>query len=74
QDAEKSDKELKKFRAILSSMTPKERLRPEIIDGSRRKRIANGAGVDVSNVNLLMQRFEQSKQFVKLLKKNRFFK
>ncbi|MFA5998536.1 MAG: signal recognition particle protein [Candidatus Babeliales bacterium] len=74
EDAEKSDKELKKFRAILSSMTPKERLKPEIIDGSHKKRIASGAGVDISSVNLLMQRFEQSKQFVKLLKKNRFFK
>ena len=41
---------------------------------SRKKRIALGAGVDVSVVNLLLQRFEQSKQFVKLLKKNRFFK
>jgi len=74
EDAQKGDQELKKFRAVLSSMTSKERLRPETIDGSRRKRIALGAGVDVSSVNLLMQRFEQSKQFVKLLKKNRFFK
>jgi signal recognition particle subunit SRP54 len=74
QDAQKGDLELKRFRAVLSSMTSKERLMPEIINASRKKRIALGAGVDVSSINLLMQRFEQSKQFVKLLKKNRFFK
>lgn len=74
QDVKKGDVETKLFRAILSSMTQKERMRPEILDSSRKKRIALGAGVDVSSVNLLMQRFEQSKQFVKLLKKNHFFK
>ena len=74
EDAQKGDQELKRFRAVLSSMTSKERLMPEIINASRKNRIALGAGVDVSSINLLMQRFEQSKQFVKLLKKNRFFK
>ena len=74
QDMQKGEVELKKFKAILSSMTSKERLMPEIIDGSRKKRIALGAGVEVENINLLMQRFEQSQQFVKLLKQNRFFK
>ena len=73
EDLQKGEKEMKLFRAIISSMTKKERLNPEILDGSRKKRIAKGAGVDVSFVNLLIQRFEQSKQFVKLLKKNRFF-
>lgn len=73
EDLQKGEKEMKLFRAIISSMTKKERLLPDILDGSRKKRIAKGAGVDVSLVNLLMQRFEQSKQFVKLLKKKRFF-
>lgn len=73
QDAQRSELEMKKFKAALSSMTKKERSMPEILDGSRKKRIALGAGVDVATVNLLLQRFEQSKQFVKLLKKNRFF-
>lgn len=72
-DLQKGEREVKMFRAIISSMTKKERFLPEILDGSRKKRIAKGAGVDVSMVNLLMQRFEQSKQFVKLLKKKRFF-
>lgn len=72
-DLQKGEREMKFFRAIISSMTKKERSLPEILDGSRKKRIAKGAGVDVSLVNLLIQRFEQSKQFVKLLKKKRFF-
>lgn len=74
QDAQRGEQEMKRFKAILSSMTKKERMRPEILDGSRKKRVAQGAGVDVAAVNLLLQRFEQSKQFVKLLKKNRFLK
>lgn len=74
QDTARGEQEMKKFQAILSSMTSKERLSPNILDVSRKKRIADGAGVDLVNVNLLLQRFEQSKQFVKLLKKNRFFK
>lgn len=73
EDLQKGEKEMKLFRAIISSMTKKERALPAILDGSRKKRIAKGAGVDVSLVNLLIQRFEQSKQFVKLLKKKRFF-
>lgn len=73
-DMQRGEQEMKKFRAVLSSMTSKERIYPEILDGSRKKRIASGAGVDISVVNLLLQRFEQSKHFVKLLKKNRFFK
>lgn len=73
QETARGEVEMKKFRAVLSSMTVKERLRPEILDASRKKRIALGAGVQVESVNLLLQRFEQSKQFVKLLKKNRFF-
>lgn len=74
EDAQRGEIEMKRFKAILSSMTHKERVYPEILDGSRKKRIAQGAGVDAAAVNLLLQRFEQSKQFVKLLKKNRFFK
>lgn len=72
-DLQKGEREMKLFRAIISSMTKKERSFPAILDGSRKKRIAKGAGVDVTLVNLLIQRFEQSKQFVKLLKKKRFF-
>ncbi|MFH1831896.1 MAG: signal recognition particle protein [bacterium] len=70
---EKGQVEIKKFRAIISSMTPKEQLLVHVLDGSRKKRIARGAGVTVEDVNQLLQRFEQSKQFVKMMKKNGMF-
>ena len=72
-DLQRGESEMKQFKAIIRSMTKKERFFPQILDGSRKKRIARGAGVDASVINLLLQRFEQSKQFVKLLKKKRFF-
>ena len=72
-DLQKGEKEMKKFQSIIRSMTKKERLIPDLLDGSRKKRVAKGAGVRVEDVNLLVQRFEQSKQFVKLFKKKRFF-
>lgn len=66
---QKGEQELKKFRAILSSMTEKERENPLILDDSRKNRIAKGAGLQVSDINLLFSRFEQSQQYVKLLSK-----
>jgi signal recognition particle subunit SRP54 len=69
QQAEHVDKEMKKFKAIMSSMTPKERMIPSLLDGSRKKRIAQGAGVTPADVNLLLARFEQIKQYAKLMKK-----
>jgi len=66
---EKGQVEIKNFKAIISSMNNKERLVPSIIDASRKKRIAQGAGVTVQDINQLLQRFEQSKQFVKMFKK-----
>jgi signal recognition particle subunit SRP54 len=50
-------------------MTQKERVMPKILDASRKKRVAAGAGVTVADINLLLERFEQSQQYVKLLKK-----
>jgi len=70
---EKGQEEMKFFRAIISSMTDKERLMPAILDGSRKLRIAKGAGVNVENINQLLQKFEQSKQFVKMFKKRSGF-
>jgi signal recognition particle subunit SRP54 len=65
---EKGEIELKKFKALISSMTPKERLVPSILDRSRKMRIARGAGAQVEDINLLLARFEQIQQFGKLLK------
>lgn len=70
---EQSEKEMKRFRAIIGSMTKKEKLYPKILDSSRKERIAKGAGVSVNDIGQLLQRFEQSQQFVKLLKKKKYF-
>jgi signal recognition particle subunit SRP54 len=59
------DGALKKVEAIIYSMTPKERHKPDIINGSRRRRIAAGAGTTVMEVNRLLKQFDQSKQMMK---------
>jgi signal recognition particle subunit SRP54 len=66
---EQGERELKKFKAIISSMTKKERIYPKILTSSRKQRIAKGAGVQISDINLLVSRFEQMRQFAKLFKK-----
>ncbi|HEX2977753.1 MAG TPA: signal recognition particle protein [Candidatus Babeliales bacterium] len=62
--------QMKRFRAIINSMTQKERANHTLLNGSRKQRIAKGAGVAVSEVNLLIARFEQMQHFVKLFKKS----
>jgi signal recognition particle subunit SRP54 len=62
------DKMLEKNKAIIQSMTEKERQNPDIINGSRRARIAKGAGVPVSEVNNLIKQFNQSKEMMKMMK------
>jgi len=64
-----AEQEMKKFKAIMSSMTFKERMIPSLLDGSRKKRIAQGAGVTPADINVLLARFEQIKQYAKLMKK-----
>lgn len=61
------EKMLKKFEAIVLSMTKEERDNPSIIDGSRKRRIAKGSGTTVQDVNLLLKRFEEAKQLAKTL-------
>ena len=51
--------------AIILAMTPKERIHPDIINGSRRKRIATGSGTSVEEVNKLLRQFEQMKKMMK---------
>ncbi len=62
------DKVLEKNKAIIQSMTAKERTNPDIINGSRRARIAKGAGVQVSEVNQLIKQFNQSKEMMRMMK------
>lgn len=59
------DKELVYVEAVLSSMTPRERKKPSIIDGSRKKRIANGSGTSVQRVNQILAQFENMKEMFK---------
>jgi signal recognition particle subunit SRP54 len=66
---EKGEVELKRFKSIIGSMTPNERIVPSILNKSRKQRVAKGAGVTINDVDLLLAKFEQSKQFVKLFKK-----
>lgn len=62
------EKALERNKAIIQSMTAKERANPDIINGSRRQRIAKGAGVSVSDVNQLIKQFNQSKEMMKMMK------
>jgi signal recognition particle subunit SRP54 len=64
-----ADRQLKWTDAIIKSMTPKERNAPEIIDGSRRKRIALGSGRPVQEVNQLLKQFQQMRVMMKKIGK-----
>ena len=59
------DGELNKIEAIIRSMTPRERREPQIIDGSRRSRIAKGSGSSVTAVNQLLKQFDQMKKMMR---------
>ncbi|MBI1848612.1 MAG: signal recognition particle protein [Candidatus Rokubacteria bacterium] len=65
-DAEQSD--LGRFDAIISSMTPQERNHPEVVNGSRRQRIARGSGTTVQDVNRLLKQYAQLRRMMKQLK------
>jgi signal recognition particle subunit SRP54 len=69
-----SDDQLKEMEAIILSMTPAERERPEVIDGSRRRRIARGAGTDIASVNRLLKGFQQMQQMMKQMGKGQRIK
>ncbi|MDQ3855849.1 MAG: signal recognition particle protein [Chloroflexota bacterium] len=66
-DVQIDERELKRVEAMIQSMTPDERHHPEIIRGSRRKRIAAGSGTTVSDVNALLSQFSQMQKMMKQL-------
>ncbi len=68
-DIDISDDAFKGIEAMINSMTPHERANPDVIDGSRRKRIASGSGKDLSEVNAFMKQFEQMKDMMKMMNK-----
>ena len=73
-DATVDEKQMAKTEAIILSMTKDERLRPELINGSRRRRISKGSGTTVEDVNKLLRQFDQMKKMMKQFSgKNRFF-
>ncbi|MRR36197.1 signal recognition particle protein, partial [bacterium] len=69
QGAQPSEKELKRIEAIIDSMTPGERANHQIINGSRRLRIAKGSGTTVQEVNQLLKRFTEAQKVMKQLQK-----
>lgn len=66
-DSVVNEKSLDRIEAIILSMTPKERTNPDLLNPSRKHRIAKGAGVDIGEVNRLVKQFEQSKKMMKQL-------
>ncbi len=63
------DKSIRRIEGIINSMTPQERSKPELIKASRKRRIATGAGVQVQEVNRLLNQFEQTQKVMKQFSK-----
>ena len=68
-DVDIDDNSLKPIEAIIKSMTPKERSSPELMNGSRKIRIAKGSGTTVTEVNQLLKQFEQMRKMMKTMNK-----
>lgn len=68
-DADKAEKELQRVEAIINSMTLQERRSPAILNGSRRRRIAQGSGTSVADVNRLMKQFLEMKKMMQRVSK-----
>ena len=68
-DSEKAEKELKRVEAIINSMTLHERRNPAILNGSRRRRIAQGSGTTVTDINRLMKQFLEMKKMMQRVSK-----
>lgn len=66
-DIDIDDNAFKKIEAIIYSMTPMERSHPEIINGSRRQRIAKGSGSSIQEVNRLLKQFEETRKMMKMV-------
>lgn len=65
------EKRIERFKAIINSMTPKEREHPEIVKSSRRRRISLGSGTSIQEVNQLLKQFEQTRDLMKKMKNNK---
>jgi signal recognition particle subunit SRP54 len=65
------EKEFTKVEAIINSMTPRERRNPQILNGSRKKRVARGSGTSITDVNRLLKQYKEMKRMMKMLKGKR---
>ncbi|NDV70075.1 signal recognition particle protein [Dysgonomonas sp. 25] len=70
-DLDIDDDAFKSIEAIIQSMTPKERSAPEILNGSRRERIAKGSGTSIQEVNKLIKQFDQTRKMMKMMTQNK---
>ena len=70
-DKDIDEKRIERFKAIINSMTKKEREHPEIIKSSRRKRISAGSGTTIQDVNQLLKQFEQTRELMRKMKNNK---
>ena len=68
------EKKMAQTKAIIQSMTMYERNNPQIINSSRKNRIAKGSGTSVQEVNRVLKQFEQTKMMMKQMKNNKMFK
>jgi len=64
------ERNFKRFEAIILSMTPEERRNPEILNASRRRRIARGSGTEVQDVNRLIRQYREAQRLFKSLQKS----
>ncbi len=69
-DIDIDDDSLKPIEAIIKSMTPKQRTQPEVLNGTRKQRIAKGSGTSIQEVNQLLKQFEQMRKMMKMMNKS----
>ena len=70
-DLDIDDKHINKVEAIIQSMTPKERANPKLLNMSRKKRIANGCGRDIHEINMFIKQFDQMRKMMHMMSKGR---
>ena len=70
-DMDIDDNAFKSIEAIIYSMTPKERSNPELLNGSRRQRIAAGSGTSIQEVNRLIKQFDQTRKMMRMVTQNK---
>ena len=73
-DMNRAERDMRRMQGIIHSMTPQERHKPDVIKATRKRRIAQGAGVQVQDVNRLLKQYEQMRDMMKKMKGGKMFK